>query len=55
LEETTILEARSEEQKKEILPEVTEGKTLLTLALYESDAQLSADSVKTEAAPSNNG
>ena len=51
----TILEAGSEEQKKELLPEVAKGRMLLTLALYESDAQLSADSVKAEAVSSNNG
>jgi len=50
----TILEAGSEEQKRELLPEVVKGRMLLTLALYESDAQLGADSVKTKAA-SNNG
>ena len=45
----TILEAGSEEQKKEILPKLAEGKLLLTLALTEPSAIYSADGVQIKA------
>lgn len=51
----TILAAGSEEQKNRLLPDVAKGKILLTLALYEPDAQLAISSVKTQAEPSRGG
>ena len=44
-----ILEAGSEEQKKEILPELAEGKLLLTLALTEPSATYMAEGIHTTA------
>jgi alkylation response protein AidB-like acyl-CoA dehydrogenase len=45
----TILEAGSEEQKKEILPKLAEGKLLLTLALTEPSATYTAEGIQTKA------
>jgi alkylation response protein AidB-like acyl-CoA dehydrogenase len=45
----TVLEAGSEEQKKEILPRLAEGKLLLTLALTEPSAKYTADGIQTKA------
>jgi alkylation response protein AidB-like acyl-CoA dehydrogenase len=45
----TLLEAGSEEQKKEILPKLAEGKLLLTLALTEPSATYTADGIRTTA------
>lgn len=45
----TILEAGSEEQKKEILPKLAEGKLLLTLALTEPSAIYTAEGIQTKA------
>jgi alkylation response protein AidB-like acyl-CoA dehydrogenase len=45
----TILEAGSEEQKKEVLPELAEGKLLLTLALTEPSATYTAEGIQTRA------
>ncbi len=45
----TIVEAGSEEQKKEILPKLAEGKLLLTLALTEPSAIYTAEGIQTKA------
>jgi alkylation response protein AidB-like acyl-CoA dehydrogenase len=45
----TILEAGSEAQRKEILPKLTEGKLLLTLALTEPSATYAAEGIQTKA------
>ena len=45
----TILEAGSEEQKKEILPKLAAGKLLLTLALTEPSALYTAEGIQTKA------
>ncbi len=46
-----VMEAGTEEQKSEILPELAEGKMRLTLALYETSAALSAGEIRMQAAP----
>lgn len=51
----TILEAGNEQHKKELLPQIAEGKMFLTLALAEPTAQYTADSIKTKADPDQNG
>lgn len=48
-----ILAAGNEEQKKELLPRVANGETLLTLALTEPSAKYDASSVKTTAVAHN--
>ncbi len=45
----TVLEAGNEEQKKEILPKLAEGKLRLTLALTEPSAVYTADGIQTKA------
>ncbi len=45
----TIVEAGSEEQKREILPKLAEGKLLLTLALTEPSAKYTAEGIQTKA------
>lgn len=45
----TILEAGSEEQKKELLPGLAEGKLLLTLALTEESDKYSPDGIQIKA------
>jgi alkylation response protein AidB-like acyl-CoA dehydrogenase len=45
----TILEAGNEEQKKEFLPKLADGKLLLTLALTEPSAIYTADGIQTKA------
>jgi alkylation response protein AidB-like acyl-CoA dehydrogenase len=51
----TILEAGSEEQKKEILPELAEGRLLLTLALTEPSATYTAEGIETKATQTEEG
>ena len=51
----TILEAGSEEQKEQLLPEIAEGKTFFTLALAEPNDQYTADSVEIEAKANQDG
>ena len=45
----TLLEAGSDEQKKELLPKLAQGKLLLTLALTEASAKYTADGIQTKA------
>jgi alkylation response protein AidB-like acyl-CoA dehydrogenase len=45
----SIIEAGSEEQKKEFLPKVAEGKLLLTLALTEASASYTANGIHAKA------
>lgn len=47
----TILEAGTEEQKKEFLPKIAQGKEIMTLALTEPSATYSADGIELTAAP----
>jgi alkylation response protein AidB-like acyl-CoA dehydrogenase len=47
----TVLEAGNEEQKAELLPQLAEGKMLLTLALTEPSARYAADGIQTKATP----
>lgn len=49
----TLLEAGSDEQKKQLLPELAQGRLVLTLALTELDAKYSADGVQTKAIQEN--
>jgi len=49
----TILEGGSNEQKEELLPELAQGKLLLTLALTEPDVKYSADGIQTKAIQEN--
>ena len=49
----TIIQAGSDEQKQKYLPEIAEGKIVLTLALTESSSQYTAEAVKTTATPQN--
>jgi alkylation response protein AidB-like acyl-CoA dehydrogenase len=51
----TILEGGSEGQKKEILPELAQGKLLLTLALTEPSAVYTADGIQTRATQKGRG
>lgn len=51
----TILEAGSEEQKKEILPKLAEGKLLLTFALIEPSAMYAAEGIQTKATQTDRG
>jgi alkylation response protein AidB-like acyl-CoA dehydrogenase len=48
----TILEAGSEEQKRQLLPRLAEGQLLLTLAMAESGAGYTADCIQNRAAGS---
>ncbi len=50
----SIIEAGSEEQKKDFLPKLAEGKLLLTLALIEENAKYSADGIRMKAIPKDN-
>ena len=45
----TILEAGSEEQKREILPQLAQGNLLLTLALTEPEVKYTADGIQVKA------
>ena len=45
----TLLEAGSDEQKKELLPKLVQGKLLLTLALTEASVKYTADGIQTKA------
>jgi alkylation response protein AidB-like acyl-CoA dehydrogenase len=45
----TLLEVGSDEQKKELLPKLAQGKLLLTLALTEASAKYTADGIQTKA------
>jgi len=45
----TLLEAGSDEQKQELLPNLAQGKLLLTLALTEASAKYTADGIQTKA------
>ncbi len=49
----TLLESGSNEQKEELLPELAQGKLLLTLALTEPDVKYSADGIQTKAIQEN--
>lgn len=51
----TVLEAGNEEQKEEILPQVAEGRLLLTLALTEPSATYAAEGIQTKATPRDEG
>ncbi len=51
----TVLEGGSEEQKKEMLPQVAEGELLLTLALTEQSATYTAEGIHTRATPTDEG
>jgi alkylation response protein AidB-like acyl-CoA dehydrogenase len=48
----TVLEAGSEEQKRQLLPRLAEGQLLLTLAMAESGAGYTADCIQNRAAGS---
>jgi len=48
-----IMEAATEEQKQELLPEVAKGNLLLTLALTEADYGWTAESISTSASEKN--
>jgi alkylation response protein AidB-like acyl-CoA dehydrogenase len=48
---STIMEAGSDEQKRRILPEIAEGKRIVTLALAEESAGYAAESIQTVARP----
>ena len=50
-----ILEAGSEKQKQEYLPQIASGKAIFTLALTESSADYDAGSVTVKATAENNG
>ena len=52
---SAILEAASEDQKRELLPSIAEGQLLVTLALTEPDASWDADGVQTAARRENGG
>lgn len=47
----TILEAGNEEQKKELLPKITAGETILTMALTEPSASYDPASITVKAVP----
>jgi len=51
---SAIMEAGSDEQKQEYLPGITEGKTIMTLALTEQSSQYTPDAIQTEATPQGN-
>lgn len=48
-----ILEAGSEEQKKELLPKISNGELILTLALTEPSASYEPSGIKVKASPKN--
>jgi len=50
----TLLEAGSEEQKADILPELAEGNRILTLAWLEKDGACSPESIRLAAKPQDN-
>jgi alkylation response protein AidB-like acyl-CoA dehydrogenase len=50
---SAIIEAGSEEQKQRFLPDIAEGKLILTLALTEPSARYTPDAVTLKAAPRN--
>ncbi|MBN1366773.1 MAG: acyl-CoA/acyl-ACP dehydrogenase [Dehalococcoidales bacterium] len=50
----SIMEAGNEEQQKEYLSKMAEGKLLLTLALLETSASYKADGIKVKALPEGN-
>ena len=50
----TLLEAGSEEQKKELLPELSEGNRIMTLAWLEKDGTYSPEAIKLTAEPRDN-
>jgi len=52
---SAILEAGSDEQKKDILPKIANGGLLLTLALAEQDAQYEPDNISTKATACKDG
>ena len=52
---SAILEAGSDEQKKDILPKIANGGLLLTLALAEQDAHYEPDNISTKATASKDG
>jgi len=47
----TLLQAANEEQKEKFLPQVSKGCCILTLALTESSAKYTADSIEVRASP----
>jgi alkylation response protein AidB-like acyl-CoA dehydrogenase len=47
---SAVMEAGSKEQKQKFLPEIAEGKIIVTLALTESSARYTADAVQVKAA-----
>ncbi len=51
----TIIEAGSEEQKQRFLPDIAEGKLILTLALTGPSARYTADAITVKATPQNDG
>ena len=51
----TVLEAGSEEQKQELLPRLSEGKLLLTLALTEPTATYAAEGIQAKATSTDDG
>ncbi len=52
---SAILEAGSDEQKQRFLPDIAEGKIVLTMALTEPSARYTADAVTVKAVPQNDG
>jgi alkylation response protein AidB-like acyl-CoA dehydrogenase len=51
---SAIIEAGSEEQKQQYLPDIAEGKSIVTLALTEKSGKYTPDSIKTQAARQGN-
>ncbi|MBW2347264.1 MAG: acyl-CoA/acyl-ACP dehydrogenase, partial [Deltaproteobacteria bacterium] len=51
----TLLEAGNEEQKREMLPELSQGKRFLTLAWVEKEGTFSPDGIQTKADAAGNG
>lgn len=52
---SAIIEAGSDDQKQRLLPDIAEGKSILTLALTEPSARYTADAVTVKAKPQNGG
>jgi alkylation response protein AidB-like acyl-CoA dehydrogenase len=50
---STIIEAARDDQKQRLLPDIAEGKLILTLALTEPSARYTADAVTVKAVPRN--
>jgi len=46
---SSIIEAGSDEQKQKFLPDISEGKTIITLALAEESAKYTPDAIQTKA------